>query len=79
MKHDILSEIVVGETCIIDVVRSEKAIARRLVDMGFLPGVPVKCVHMAPSGSPIAFWVKGTLVALRRSDCKNIAVKGRAA
>ena len=47
---------------------------RRLRDMGFLPGSRIECACLAPSGSPIAFWVKDTLLALRIEDCKNIQV-----
>ena len=48
---------------------------RRLLDLGFQPDAQVVCAYRAPAGSPIAFWVKGTLIALRSSDCKKILVK----
>lgn len=51
------------------------AVRRRLRDLGFLPGADIICLFAAPSGSPIAFYIKGTVLALRKEDCNRIKVK----
>lgn len=47
---------------------------RRLEDLGLLPGTKICCGYSAPSGSPMAFWIKGALIALRAEDCSRITL-----
>ncbi|MGE5485380.1 MAG: FeoA family protein [Ignavibacteriales bacterium] len=47
---------------------------RRLLDLGFTPGVMVRAVRKGPLGSPTAFLIRGTLVALRPRDSLTITV-----
>lgn len=49
-------------------------IKRRLFDMGFIKGNEVSCVRRNPLGSPIAFSVEGSVIALRRSDAEMVGV-----
>lgn len=48
---------------------------RRLFDLGVIPGAVIRRRYTAPSGSPIAFEVQGAVVALRKSDAKNLIVE----
>jgi ferrous iron transport protein A len=48
---------------------------RRLLDLGFAQGSTVRCIHLAPSGDPIAYSVKGAIIALRKEDAKDILVR----
>ena len=48
---------------------------RRLFDLGVIPGAKICRRYTAPSGSPIAFEVQGAVVALRKSDAKNLIVQ----
>ncbi len=68
-----LSELKPGEACEIRELRLYGGMRRRLRDLGLLPGVRLQCAFTAPSGSPMAFWVKGAMIALRKNDCKRIA------
>lgn len=47
----------------------------RLEDLGFCPDVNILHVYTAPAGSPMAFLVKGAVIALRVNDCKRIFVE----
>ncbi len=47
---------------------------RRLMDLGFLPGTTVVKEYAGASGDPIAFLVRGSLMALRRSQAQHILV-----
>lgn len=50
-------------------------IARRLMEMGFLPGSEIELLHEAPlSRDPIAVRVRGTIVAVRRQEANWIEV-----
>ena len=49
-------------------------IRRRVLDLGIVPGTVLQCVGTAPSGDPIAYFVRGTVIALRSEDAKSIRV-----
>lgn len=51
------------------------SLRRRLGDMGLIPGTKIQCAYIGPHGSPIAFWIRGAMVALRRTDCGKIVVE----
>ena len=48
----------------------------RLAEMGFVPGENIQNCFTSPAGDPTAYLLGGcTLVALRKSEAKNISVK----
>jgi len=47
---------------------------RRILDLGIVPGTPVHYVRSAPGGDPMAFRIRGTVIALRRRDAGGIRV-----
>lgn len=48
---------------------------RRLLELGFIPGGQVAAVQESPWGDPVAYAVCGAVIALRRSDAKQIAIR----
>ncbi len=48
---------------------------RRLLDLGLLPGTLVEAAMTSPSGDPVAYRVRGALIALRRSQAEQIQVR----
>jgi Fe2+ transport system protein FeoA len=53
---------------------------RRVMDLGLLPGVEVTAHLTNPLGDPMAYLVRGCLIALRRSQTRHIQVRsGQAA
>lgn len=50
------------------------AVARRLMEMGLVPGAPVCSVKVAPLGDPIEVRVRGYSLALRRAEAESIRV-----
>ena len=50
------------------------AIARRLMEMGMVPGAQVRVIKTAPLGDPIEVRVRGYHLALRRNEAQNITV-----
>ena len=55
-------------------VDGEGAVARRLMEMGVVPGAPVCVVKAAPLGDPIEVRVRGYHLALRRAEAQTIQV-----
>jgi DtxR family Mn-dependent transcriptional regulator len=50
---------------------------RRLLDLGFVPGTEVAADMSSPGGDPIAYRVRGTLIALRREQAGLIRITTR--
>ncbi len=55
-------------------VEGEGAVALRLMEMGVVPGAPVRIIKAAPLGDPIEVRVHGYHLALRRSEAETIMV-----
>lgn len=49
--------------------------ARRLMELGFLPGTRVTAGLSAPGGDPRVFQVDGSEIALRRETAKRMRVR----
>ena len=49
--------------------------ARRLMELGFLPGTRVTAGLSAPGGDPRVFQVDGSEIALRRETAKRLKVR----
>ena len=50
-------------------------LARRLRDFGLIPGTQVCCRYRDPSGRVTALELRGTVIALRTRDLKQILVR----
>src|SRR5918911_915817 len=55
-------------------VRGEGAVARRLMEMGVVPGAPVRVIKSAPLGDPLEVRVRNYHLALRRSEARTVSV-----
>ena len=49
-------------------------IGQRLRDMGFVRGTGIEYAYASPFGDPVAYFVKGTLVAVRNEEAEKIDV-----
>lgn len=58
----------------ISAVDSHNAHGFRLMEMGLVPGAPVRVVKTAPLGDPIQVCVHNYHLALRRTEAKSIQV-----
>ena len=50
------------------------AVARRLMEMGVVPGAPVRVIKFAPLGDPLEVRVRDYHLALRRGEAQTISV-----
>ena len=48
---------------------------RRMLDLGFVPGSAVRALQESPWGDPVAYAVGGAVIALRREDARQIAIR----
>ncbi|HEY0079500.1 MAG TPA: ferrous iron transport protein A [Pyrinomonadaceae bacterium] len=63
-----------GVTARVVSLNGERAIVRRLMEMGVVPGAPVRVVKAAPLGDPLEVRVRGYHLALRRAEARTIQV-----
>jgi ferrous iron transport protein A len=71
-----LVDLVSGRTArIVDVSdAADAATARRLFDLGFVPGAEVEMLRRAPMADPAIFRIAGYEIALRRAQARCIHV-----
>ncbi len=69
-----LAKLPIGAQGRVIAVNGSGAIARRLMEMGVVPGAPVRVIKAAPLGDPIEVRVRGYHLALRRTEAQTISV-----
>ena len=65
----------IGEEAVIENILLEQDLKKRLYDLGFLKGSKVKCILKSPFNDPIAYFLKGTTIALRADIAEKIICK----
>ena len=70
-----LSDLKEGESGIIDRLDLPEDVARRLMELGFLPGHIVVPARSAPGGEPRVYRVDGSEVALRRETASHLILR----
>jgi ferrous iron transport protein A len=70
-----LAELKEGESGIIDRLDLPQDVARRLMELGFLPGHVVVPARSAPGGEPRVYQVDGSEVALRRETASRLILR----
>ena len=70
-----LAELKPGESGVIDRLDLPEDVARRLMELGFLPGHIVIPARSAPGGEPRVYQVDGSEVALRRETASRLILR----
>lgn len=69
-----LANLEIGTTAKVKTVHGDNAIAKRLMEMGIVPGVSIRVVKAAPFGDPIEVRVRGYHLAMRRNEAETIEI-----
>jgi ferrous iron transport protein A len=72
---DSLDNIDVGEKCIVRNILLEDNIKTRILDLGIIENTTINILYRSPFGNPTAYFVRGTVIALRNEDAKKIIVE----
>ena len=64
-----------GEKVLIRNVDSSHPSSRRILEIGFTPGQEIELINSSLFKDPLAFSIRGTLIALRRSEADCIKVE----
>lgn len=56
-------------------VNGDNQITKRLMEMGVVPGAPVRVIKSAPFGDPLEIRVRGYHLAMRKAEASRIEVQ----
>jgi ferrous iron transport protein A len=70
-----LAQLAEGESGVLDRLELPDDIARRLMELGFLPGHSIVPARSAPGGEPRVYRVDGSEVALRRETASHLILR----
>jgi ferrous iron transport protein A len=70
-----LADLPTGQRCILDRLDLPDDVARRLMELGFLPGNEIVPGRRAPGGGPRVFRVDGSEVALRDDTAARLYIR----
>lgn len=63
-----------GEKVIINNINGDHPSSRRILEMGFTPGQEIELIHKSVFSDPLAFAVRGAMVAIRKDEADSIQV-----
>lgn len=69
-----LFEVNVGSRARVSELLSIGLSRRRMLDLGLIPGTIINVIRKSPLGDPIAYNIRGALIALRKEEAKQILV-----
>ena len=69
-----LNSLPVGKRCKVAALLSNGKQRRRMLDLGLVQGTNVEALQKSPSGDPIAYYIRGAVIALRDEDASKILV-----
>ncbi len=70
-----LSQLPVGGSARVKKLLSTGSMRRRLQDIGLIEGTWVRCLQKSPAGDPVAYEIRGAVIALRSDDSSQILVQ----
>ncbi len=74
-KYSTLNELKPGQSARVRRILCSGNLRRRFLDLGLGSHAPVSCVGRSPAGDPAAFLIRGTVIALRDRDSRQIVVE----
>ena len=70
----VLDDLSPGEAGVIVSLDGDVMVARRLMELGLVPGTPVEVVRRAPLGDPVELKLRQVHLSIRRSEAARIHV-----
>jgi ferrous iron transport protein A len=70
-----LSSLPLGQKCKVKKLNSDGIIRRRLLDLGLIDDTVVESLQKSPSGDPVAYLIRGAVIALRTEVASMILVE----
>ena len=67
-----LDQLPIGTSAVVHHIDCDRPVARRLMEMGLLPGTRIETIRRAPLGDPLKIRLRGYLLSLRLADAARI-------
>lgn len=69
-----LNKLPIGEIGCVNYLLSKGNERRRMLDLGIVPNTKIEALYKSPIGDPIAYFIRGAVIALRNEDAEKIYV-----
>ncbi|MTI47095.1 MAG: ferrous iron transport protein A [Firmicutes bacterium] len=70
-----LHELPIGSCGMVKKLTAEGGSRRRMLDLGLIDGTKVESLRKSPAGDPIAYKIRGAVIALRSEEASKIFVE----
>lgn len=70
-----LNSLPIGKRCKVKKLISNGLVRRRMLDLGLIDDTVVESLHKSPSGDPVAYLIRGAVIALRTEVASMILVE----
>jgi ferrous iron transport protein A len=70
-----LNTLPLGKKAKVKVLTSDGTIRRRMLDLGLISDTEIEALQRSPSGDPIAYDIRGAVIALRSEEASKILVE----
>ncbi len=71
-----LNTVPAGSYALVTQINAGGTVRRRLLDLGLVPGTRVEVVRRSPLGDPVAYNIRGAVIALRKEEsCRVLVTK----
>lgn len=74
-KKIILNKLPIGEKGRVVEIMAKGNKRRRLFDLGIMKNTFIKPLHISPAGDPIAYQIRGAVIALRSEEANKVLVE----
>ncbi len=69
-----LNQLPIGRKANVLALTSDGATRRRMLDLGVIDGTEIEPLYQSPSGNPVAYLIRGAVIALRSDVSEKIMV-----
>lgn len=69
-----LNQLPIGKKANVTALTSDGTTRRRMLDLGIIDGTEIEPLYKNPSGNPVAYLIRGAVIALRSDASERIMV-----
>jgi ferrous iron transport protein A len=69
-----LNQLPIGKKANVTTLISDGTTRRRMLDLGIIDGTEIEPLYKSPSGNPVAYLIRGAVIALRSDVSEKIMV-----
>lgn len=73
-NNEVLTSLGQGQSATVSSLLSTGSMRRRLQDIGLIEGTVVECLQKSPAGDPVAYLIRGAVIALRSEDSSKVLI-----